>query len=340
MGIHLIAYGGRDDKLFRGAISESGTPLLVGPPGYNVSFGEAIYNNITNATGCSNSNNTLSCLRSLDFNTLNNAVNITPSYTFYPYVDGDFIRGSVYDQLLNGSFVKVPYLIGTNSDEGSAFGPQGINNDTDFERYLNSTGADYPSVKTLMNVYPNIPALGVLDTVKYTPNSTYGSQFKRAAAFGGDFTFIAGRRLVCQQWANFNISSFAYRFNVIVNPLTAIVGATHFQEVSFVFNNIQGLGYAENPFQGEPAAFFSLSKLMSNMWASFIATGDPNGHGIIDIPHWPVYDNGANGGPGSVGGYGQDFVFDANVTSHPEPDTFRGAGIAFLNSIWASQYGR
>ena len=102
-------------------------------------------------------------------------------------MDGDIIQGSVYEQLLNGTFTKVPYLIGANTDEGASFGRKGVNNDTDFETYLNSTGASYEAVRTLEVVYPNVPALGVLDTVTFTPNSTWGSQFKRSAAFGGDF---------------------------------------------------------------------------------------------------------------------------------------------------------
>jgi len=55
---------------------------------------------------------------------------------------------------------------------------------------------------------------------------------------------------------------------------------------------------------------------MTSMWASFVHDGNPNNHGVLDAEEWPVYDNG-------VGGYGQDFVFDTNVSSHAEPDTFR-----------------
>ena len=229
VGSLLTLYGGRDDKLFAGAISESGTPLLQGGI-YSESIGQAKYDNITAATGCSNASNSLSCLRSLPFDTLNKALNITPSYLFSPYVDNDTIKGSIYEQLLKGQFIKVPYLIGTNADEGSAFGPQGVNNDTAFEAYLNTTGADYETVKTLEIIYPNIDALGVLDTYNATPPADVpGTQFKRVAAFAGDYTFIAARRLTCQQWTKYGVNAYAYRFNVIVNNLTALIGVTHFQ---------------------------------------------------------------------------------------------------------------
>ena len=57
------------------------------------------------------------------------------------------------------------------------------------------------------------------------------------------------------------------------------VASTHFQEVAFVFNNLQGLGYAINPFGGEPASYPALSQLMSRAWVSFVHDLDPNHHG-------------------------------------------------------------
>jgi hypothetical protein len=49
---------------------------------------------------------------------------------------------------------------------------------------------------------------------------------------------------------------------------------------------------------------------------------------VENVPHWPVYRIGADG-------YGVDFVFESNATSHPEPDTWREEGIAYINSVWS-----
>lgn len=49
------------------------------------------------------------------------------------------------------------------------------------------------------------------------------------------------------------------------------------------------------------------------------------------MPEWPVY----NG----TGGYGENFAFSPGG-SRPEPDTFRLAGTAYINSVAESQYGR
>lgn len=88
---------------------------------------------------CSDDEDTLQCLRDVPFETLNAALNGTggsPNYRFAPVVDGDFIpdRGSVL--LKKHRYVKVPIIAGTNTDEGTAFGPFGINTTEQFYEYL------------------------------------------------------------------------------------------------------------------------------------------------------------------------------------------------------------
>jgi len=105
---------------------------------------------------------------------------------------------------------------------------------------------------------------------------------------------------------------------------------SHFEEVSFVFYNTQNIGYHYGtPFNGVPASYYALSQLMTSMWASFIHDLDPNSGVNNTAIHWDAYDN-ANP---------RDFVFDANVTSYMEADTWRKDGIDYINSI-ALAYGR
>lgn len=101
-----------------------------------------------------------------------------------------------------------------------------------------------------------------------------------------------------------------------------------------MFNNLAGLGYAEDPFQGEPQTYVNLSNLMSRMWASFMHDGNPNGFNLTGYMNWPVYDIVQGGG------VGQDYFFDTNTTSHPEADSWRGTGIKYLNSLWKDVYGK
>jgi hypothetical protein len=222
-------------------------------------------------------------------------------------------------------------------------------------------------------LYPDIPTIGIPATyVGRLPAKIPGLQFKCSAAFAGDFWFQACRRFVSENWDKHGVPTYSYHFNVKVNGIPSLIGSTHFQEVAFVFDNTEGLGYytQPNPFGGMPKSFRALAKLMSKSWISFIHDLDPNNHGgklrisflcssspfslhsilvlllrrrgevcvvgrtnagdtVQGTPHWPAYHNG-------VGGYGQNFAFDANSTTlgHPEPDTFRAEGIAYINSLW------
>lgn len=152
----------------------------------------------------------------------------------------------------------------------------------------------------------------------------YGAQYPRSAAYFGDEVFIAARRLTCQTWAAANLSAYCYRFNAIPAGIPWPIEVTHFQEVSFVFNNLNGLGYAVDPFANRSESYIQLSDLMSKSWASFVYDLDPNGWSGREagVPDWPTYSVQAP----------MNLVFDANVTSFTEPDTFRAEGTALINS--------
>ncbi len=135
VGLQLVAFGGRDDKLFRGAIMESGTSIALLPLAPN----QGAFNNLTQATGCSSASDKLQCLRQLTFAQLNTAINSTGLATVWsPTLDGDFIQDKTSLLLAKGKFVRVPIIAGTNSDEGTVFGPMGVDNTTVFFNDLTS----------------------------------------------------------------------------------------------------------------------------------------------------------------------------------------------------------
>ncbi|KAL9109755.1 MAG: hypothetical protein Q9227_005624 [Pyrenula ochraceoflavens] len=341
VGLHLVAYGGRDDKLFRAGIMESGNPVNYNAF-QNVSFYQPLYDAISQSTGCSNSTDSLNCLRYVPFDQLNAVFN-TSAYNgtdgkFNPIIDGDWIQNYTSLQLSSGAFVHVPIISGANTDEGTSFGPRGVQNETAFLDYLTSpddaTGAVLPSsfAEQILSAYPDDPSVGIpAELGSQRLNSTYGYEYRRTSAYAGDAVFIANRRLTCETWASASVPAYCYRFNTVPNGVGFPAFVTHFQEVAFVFNNVDGLGYAINPFGGEPQSYFDLSKLMSCTWASFVHDLDPNsfrnasGAGAQiagSSAEWPAYSAGA-----------ENIVWDANVTqlAYTEPDTFRSAGIDLIN---------
>jgi hypothetical protein len=89
-------------------------------------------------------------------------------------------------------------------------------------------------------------------------------------------------------------------FDAIVNGLSYLAGAVHFQEVAFVFYNTEGLGYPQNggpnPLGGpERESLLVLAKQMCRMWISFVNYGDPNMHlggkSIFSIPTKTLFAN-------------------------------------------------
>jgi len=182
-----------------------------------------------------------------------------------------------------GKFVRVPILIGTNFDEGTQSGQHGINTTEQWNAYLASAGANNDTVETLSALYPDIPSVGLPETLVGRPTgnlAAYGNQWKRVVAYSGDKGQHAARRWLTRHWAAANLTAYSYHFNVLVNGLSPADGSKHFQEVAFVFDNTQGVGYenavAVNPFAGEPDTFDRLAEIMSRMWVSFIADQTPN----------------------------------------------------------------
>ncbi|KAJ4305772.1 hypothetical protein N0V90_001304 [Kalmusia sp. IMI 367209] len=338
VGIHLIAYGGRDDGLFRGAVMQSGNPIFYGqlkdPLG-----NAAMYNELLDRTSCSNASSPLGCLRDLPAEKLNTAINSTSATLnttlarFSPFKDGDIIADYGSKQLAEGRFVHVPIIDGANSDEGSAFSPQGINTTEDF--YTAVVNGSYPVPadfgKKVLEVYPDDLSVNVIENLGDTrPGPPYGTQFRRSASYFGDAVFIANRRKTCETWAAAGLSAYCYRFNAIPAGLPPQIGVTHFQEVAFVFLNREGTGYfpaATPPFEGKGQNYIDLAKLMDSSWISFFHDLDPNSWKESaawsgEEEDWPVYDVDNP----------LDFVFDANVTSHAEADTYRKEGMELINA--------
>jgi carboxylesterase type B len=139
VGAQLIAYGGRDDGLFRAAIMQSGGSVMASP--MNTTAYQGTYDEIVGKVACRAAEDTLQCLRDVPFETLNalfNGTDGSPAYRFSPAVDHDLIRERGSNQLGKHEFVKVPIIAGTNTDEGASFGPTGINTTEQFYRYLTS----------------------------------------------------------------------------------------------------------------------------------------------------------------------------------------------------------
>ncbi|KAJ5622512.1 hypothetical protein N7528_005744 [Penicillium herquei] len=345
VGLQLLAYGGDNANLFHGAISESGAPVWYAPTA-DVSLWQPTYDGFVNAAGCSSAKDSLQCLREVSNTTL---INIFGNTTLDPFgsnaprefmmaVDGDFIPEANSVLLQSGKFARVPYLIGTNFDEGTTVGPRGVNNLSDFNAYLidEMMTINNASLSTIGYLYPDIPEIGIPTTYNGRPPASddYGVQWKRSCAVGTDIIMDAPTRLTTLSMASYNSTVYRYHFNIVPNGYTDLQGATHAAEVPLTFYNIAGLGSTVPPLGGPNGAkLLKMAQIMSAMWIGFAYSGDPNY--IIqklgpEVPLWPPYTLPEP----------RNYVFTINETLYTEPDTFRAEGINWLMDIMVASKNR
>lgn len=334
--MQLTAYRGRNDHLFRSAIMQSGNPIFYSAQrGINAS--QVAFNTVVSQVGCSSSANKIQCLRETPFATLNLTMNGTLSSTggFAPVTDGDFIQDYGSRQLSRGEFVKVPIIVGTNSDEGASFAPTGINTTTQFQAALAANGLPLALQNILLQEYPDDLSSNVIQALgDKRPAASFGAQFRRVATYIGDQTFIAPRRQTAVSWAQHNATAYAYRFNADQAGFAIELAISHFKEIGFVFDNIEGVGFRSDikPFEGKPQRYIHLANFISSTWVSFVHDSDPNSwkQRNASVPLWPKYRLNKP----------EDFVFEVNTTSRVEADTWREKGIGFINQNALAVYGR
>ncbi|KAM0322912.1 hypothetical protein ACHAPQ_008885 [Fusarium lateritium] len=329
VGYQATAFGGRDEKLFRGIIAQSGAE---GTDMKNYTLPQQRYDTIVKAVGCDKKEDKLACLRDVPFDKLN-ATSTKVQGSFYPVVDEDFIPDFPSTLLENGNFTKVPIMLGTNADEGTFFGMPGVDTDKELVARLRSTGLDTDTIETLLALYPNIDALGIPSGYHRKASDPVKAQFKRMAALQSDQLFVSWRRARTDAWSKHNVTAYSYLFESPNTNMPDYIGTPHFVEVAYVFYNMLGQGYGKGmgPLVNASKEVLDLAELVNRMWISFIHSLDPNEHGIDGVPEWPVYKSG--------GGYGENFYFNPNGST-VQPDTLRLAGTTFINSVAREQYGR
>ncbi|KAF8893681.1 carotenoid ester lipase precursor [Gymnopilus junonius] len=205
VAMQLIAYGGNSTDLFHAAFMQSGAVVPVG----SLDKGQVYYDFLVNETGCTNSNDTLDCLREVPYKVLKDAVDKTPNVFSYqslvlaylPRRDDSFLLDDPQKLAQDGRFANVPTVSGNCDDEGTVFSffQLNITTDAQFRDYVSQIWLpQVPAAELapLWSYYPSDPRqgspfdTGLLNAI--TP------QFKRNAAFQGDAVFQAPRRLFLQ----------------------------------------------------------------------------------------------------------------------------------------------
>ncbi|KAM5544446.1 hypothetical protein V8D89_002106 [Ganoderma adspersum] len=263
----MITNGGDTEGLFRAGWMESGSAL----PSGNFSKLQPTFDFIVSETGCASAFDALECLRDASADAITAAMDKTPTFLSFqslntpwmPHTDGVFFDDNVQKLVLEGSIADIPFVVGSCEDEGTLFSLASLNLTTEAEvaAYLKSNyfpSASDATIARLLELYPASPAagspFGTGDQFAFTP------EFKRLAAFQGDFIFQATRRFLLGLRAGKQaVRSFLNERDKIPG-----LGATHTTELPNVFGG------------GD----------MTDFLVRFVNTLDPNGGREI---HWPEY---------------------------------------------------
>ncbi|KAF4588088.1 hypothetical protein EYR38_010053 [Pleurotus pulmonarius] len=164
---------------------------------------------------------------------------------FVPVIDGDDglipdFPSRLYEA---GKFAKVPVLSGVNLDEGSVFAPEYTSSSEEIRArliatYLSSAAVSQAQVEEvvdkLMEIYPDIPALG---SPYNTGNETFGlsSQYKRLGSLLGDLAFVAPVRLHLRALAKADVQVYSYLFTENSGARPPQEGIAHTDEIAYVY---------------------------------------------------------------------------------------------------------
>ncbi|KAL7004563.1 hypothetical protein EMMF5_005901 [Cystobasidiomycetes sp. EMM_F5] len=300
-----IAYGGRNDNLFRASIVDSGTSVSGSKSFVNATL--TGWNQFLNRTGCSDD---LACLRNISFASIYTAANGTGPFSV---IDGDFLQDSTTVLIQQGKYVKLPLMLGNNLDEATEGlnAPFGIQTDQDFINAISGSlgSPSNATIQTFLQAYPNNNSLGCPFNTGPNPLPT-GAQDKRircAPSLGSLHTAI---------------TSFKYPR---MDPLTwAWLTFTRSPMYVLVFGIMNQT--VRNPMSQRPADL-ALSRQMQSYWINFVVNGDPNIGGGTNGTIWPNYGNNSQA---------IQFQNDATVAI---TDNFRNSSISVYTQYQLSRLG-
>ncbi|KAM6485764.1 alpha/beta-hydrolase [Trichoderma sp. SZMC 28011] len=284
---HLTAYAAKkDNQLFVGAIPESPFwPTLRTVPDMEFQYHQLLSN-----TNCSS----LNCLRDLDTQALLNAApnapfigaasdNPLPLWYWLPVIDGDLITDHLYNHFERGTFIRVPVLVGDDTNEGTYFAFNATN-PSQVSTFLKN---NYPhlqdsQLKSIIHAYP-------LDLEPRLPK--HAAYFPSAEAAYGESTFTCPGNTVAASVARFFDPRrvWNYHYNVLDPDNVANgLGVPHTFETSAIF----GPGYSDSAAASYYTTNAAIVPVTMHYFLSFVTKLNPNAAKYHSAPNWDPWGQG------------------------------------------------
>lgn len=192
-------------------------------------------------------------------------------WSFGPVLDGEdgYIPEQPRQRFERGDMAEVPYLLGSNNDEGTVFVFNlQVTNQDEYDAALEQ----------------RFPGLADEVLAEYPASDFDGDHLAALASAAGDSGLICGTTDTARLAAEAGLPVYMYNFDVPWAVAPELLGATHSAEMSHVFGN---------PLDPDETSRI-VGEAMNTYWASFAATGDPNFEGAPAT--WPVFEPGGDGG--------------------------------------------
>lgn len=183
---------------------------------------------------------------------------------YQPNIDGYVLTESPWVSLAAGRFHRVPFITGSNQDEGTIF-TRGM------------TVTDEASYRAA--VRPLVPD-HVDDVLRLYPISGYANALAALTAFAGDAVFTCPSRAQARLVAATGTASFQYYFSRLNRAGTITgLGVYHSAEIPYVFGRFTGIFTRTDTDT-------TVANAMGDAWTRFAASGNPNAMGSMA---WPAY---------------------------------------------------
>jgi len=262
-------------------------PFKSSPPASTYDLPGLPFSRLLAATGCTFGPEAISCLQNVPFETLlnisNTMINVTlNSQLWQPAIGpkGSFADVEASIKIQSKDFLHVPYLGGTNVNEGTVFstsieglGLAGAAQDQAFIDFIGHLVIDNSTLTK--DVYDEILAMWPAnDPLLGAPFNTGDSLFDRGEAWYTDEFFLAPRRLFFENAAALQ-PMFAYYFREFIPGQDPTLGVFHESELLLLFGPVPTA--VEDTFANQ----------MLDFYINFIYDLNPGSP-------WPEYSTAAN----------------------------------------------
>lgn len=189
--------------------------------------------------------------------------------TFNFCTDGWFLPDEIHDMMERGEFNDVDVLIGSNSQEFSVSGPNGISVE-DFHKYLEKVFPD--NAETMKAWYPAKTAVIAA---------------KQAATVASDVMLMGSVR-IGQLCAKYGRKAFVFlNTKETENEQGKAFGCPHCAEMPYLFGCVgKGGPTPFHDYQWVDKDFAFMHQIMG-YWSNFAKSGNPNGDGLVQ---WKQYE--------------------------------------------------